>query len=72
MLAELDQMDTVSLIYHIFASIGYIFLFLLITGKFKKRKKEQNKNKLFGSLMALFFYNKLIRIINNIKKFKSI
>ncbi|MDD2469985.1 MAG: hypothetical protein PHI22_03565 [Bacilli bacterium] len=40
MLAEVDQIGTVSLIYHIIAPIGYIFLFLLITGKLKKRKKR--------------------------------
>ena len=44
MLSDFDQMGTAGLLYHLFAPIGCLFLFLLVTGSLKKKKKTRKKN----------------------------
>lgn len=43
MLTDFDKMGTTGLLYHLLAPIGCIFLFLLVTGSLKKKKKLTKK-----------------------------
>jgi hypothetical protein len=44
MLTDFDQMGAAGLLYHLFAPTGCIFLFLLVTGNLKKKKKAAKKD----------------------------
>jgi hypothetical protein len=44
MLTDFDQMGAAGLLYHLFAPIGCLFLFLLVNGSLKKKKKAAKKN----------------------------
>lgn len=45
MLADLDEMGVAGLLYHLFAPIGCLFLFLLVSGKLKPKKKRKKAGK---------------------------
>lgn len=44
MLTDFDKMGTAGLLYHLFAPVGCLFLFFLVTGSLKKKKKAAKKN----------------------------
>ena len=41
MLADFDEMGVRGLHYHVFVSVGCLFLFLLVTGRLKRKKKSE-------------------------------
>jgi hypothetical protein len=41
MLTDFDKMGTAGLLYHLFAPVGCLFLFLLVTGSLKKKKSSK-------------------------------
>jgi hypothetical protein len=44
MLTDFDKMGTAGFLYHLFAPMGCLFLFLLVTGRLKKKEKQQKRN----------------------------
>ena len=43
MLADFDEMGVSGLLYHLFVPVGCLFLFLLVTGRLKQKKKRTKK-----------------------------
>jgi hypothetical protein len=43
MLADFDEMGVCGLLYHVFVPVGCLFLFFLVTGRLKRKKKKRAK-----------------------------
>lgn len=43
MLADFDEMGVHGLLYHVFVPVGCLFLFFLVTGRLKRKKKKRAK-----------------------------